>query len=948
MFIVKEIVHQLACYCHAKNLPFLSKITKEKFSNYKLIAFSLVEMLMALLVASLLMAALAPVMTKKMGETVNINANMNSKGATKIVKEIEFNSVDCPEDSLKTDSDGSQYCEGEFEVPGGYNGMMKVTVVGAGGGGAAASTAGYTEYTTIGETNNFKVPYAVNEIEATLISGGAGGGAGHQVVENVNFSSSDGKFNWTPVDIVLNKYVHVIGCGGGGGGAGQRGKSGLGLGGGGGSGAYGKLPVYVANKNPWEIHIGGGGGGGSCFSNIDGKNGGYFAGGGGGGGTNGVTSLGYGGGAGTAAGGAGGKAFATGDYTNPLRNGENAIPAGGGAGGAGTTAIGDSRRNTGAGGGAGGLIAGGGGGGGVEGNAAGGGGGGATRLIINNITTVWPGGGGGGSSSGCNTSDGRPSQCYIGGAGGGGGGIGGGKGADAIDTWYGATPLPPHRAGNPGFGGYSNLFRISANGNGPYGGVINVNDYAFDDNCCYGGDSYYSNADVALGQNGKHGAIKISYLDYGVSGGGGGGAGIVPLRKVAVTPGETLKIKVGRGGKGGTTGYMKDDGTIKEPTTGEDAFSNSTERGCVITNISRNNTGEILLTTSFSTNYAGPLAGASGSSGPYNLGGSINDGKPTQPGANGAITVVGFTNTNGVWYNTKKSLGGAGGSATSPFTGTCTPGRGGTEASPDGTNGTGYGCGGGGGYSYYGNGGAGSGGYARISWNKYFDTAKKTYKLANTGAGGGGASGNVFTYNIEVRSNQILKFRIGKGGSGGNGSFAFSNNADDIKKLNGTKGGDTVFAIDTTKQVSAGGGGGGIYPEIKNVLGINKYVNGVGGLPSNVCSYNSKNYSNTAKYCTKGAAGNDAVDNAGGAGANLKSFVIKIIDSAGNLIDKQITGTGGIGGASSYGGHSENSYGAGGGGAGLWDLGEVNSNSASNPSKGGNGSNGKIILEWWE
>ena len=42
------------------------------FSNIRLCAFSLVEMLMALLVASLLMAALSPVMTKKMKEKINV------------------------------------------------------------------------------------------------------------------------------------------------------------------------------------------------------------------------------------------------------------------------------------------------------------------------------------------------------------------------------------------------------------------------------------------------------------------------------------------------------------------------------------------------------------------------------------------------------------------------------------------------------------------------------------------------------------------------------------------------------------------------------------------------------------------------------------------------------------------------------------------------------------
>ncbi len=43
-------------------------------------AFSLVEMLMALLVASLLMAALAPVMTRKMNDTLSFNVGNIAQG----------------------------------------------------------------------------------------------------------------------------------------------------------------------------------------------------------------------------------------------------------------------------------------------------------------------------------------------------------------------------------------------------------------------------------------------------------------------------------------------------------------------------------------------------------------------------------------------------------------------------------------------------------------------------------------------------------------------------------------------------------------------------------------------------------------------------------------------------------------------------------------------------
>ncbi len=127
---------------------------------------------MALLVASLLLTALAPVMTRRMNENVVVQGNMSAAGTKQHVLEIEYGSEDCPE--IKTDADGSTYCEGEFEVPSGYNGYFNVTAIGAGGGGGAAPTAGYTEYTTAGN-HSFPVPVGIkNQIEATIVEGGAG------------------------------------------------------------------------------------------------------------------------------------------------------------------------------------------------------------------------------------------------------------------------------------------------------------------------------------------------------------------------------------------------------------------------------------------------------------------------------------------------------------------------------------------------------------------------------------------------------------------------------------------------------------------------------------------------------------------------------------------------------------------------------------------------------
>ena len=313
------------------------------------------------------------------------------------------------------------------------------------------------------------------------------------------------------------------------------------------------------------------------------------------------------------------------------------------------------------------------------------------------------------------------------------------------------------------------------------------------------------------------------------------------------------------------------------------------------------------------------------------------------------------------------TVGGRGGTNTTPFTGTCTPGAGGTASSPNGKNASGYGCGGGGGYGLA-NGGSGSGGYARISWNKYWDTANSVYKLASTGAAGGGASGNIFTYSIQAKANQTIKIRIGKGGKGA----YVSNNT----LVNSKKGGDTSFG-----DINVRGGNGGYSVSINpsynpsNAMDNttnNPLINGKGGVVpgmygdtsnTKICTFGNgstiKDYTKDNKRCIKGNKGNDGINTTGGNGGNFIGYTLTIIDKEGKETKKEFKGEGGNGGILDTGDNSngkdamtENNYASGGGGSSIRDLGQVSSSSQSNitnnPTKGGNGSNGKIILEWWE
>ena len=897
-------------------------------------AFSLVEMLMALLVASLLMAALAPVMTRKIGENVNLTGNMAPAGSVKRTVEIEYGTEDCKD--IKIDSDGSTYCEGEFEVPGGYNGYMNVTVIGAGGGGGSTPTAGYTEYTTTGD-HTFLVPAMVGDIETTLVSGGAGGGAGGQITKTQTFVTygngnmtadannivtvnSTGKGTWKIPEAIKNKQILATACGGGGGGGASSGNIAVGDSGrtnpdaygyGGGTGGY--ILNQLTNFEDAEkltYYIGGGGGGASA-GRYNGSDLGYNDG------------LPYGGA--TIPYSANGIAMSGALTTSSTKGGKGGIGivgtckspsdwtvqayVNGGDGGSPDGGRGAQ----------------------IHANpcygGSGGGGGAASQLVIGSgIYLNAPGGGGGGGSE----LIGSWNTCGKAAGGGGGGGAGGGNGGS-----YNS------HEGKGGSGGN--------NGNGINGGTINT---IFGNNHCNGGNGgEYSSIINTPGKQGKSGAIKLTYIDYGPGGSGGGGGGIVAIQPVKAIANETLTIHIGKGGEGGVAGYLDtaNKKIVPPDSTGSDHYGQESY-------LARN--GSRLLRTNDGEAYVAKYGCATGVV--KNSDNCANKGWIS----NGIIssmqmlTIPGFSNSWGKTAGSSletyeenklkwgditfapKTEGGDGGMV-SLFNGeiVCEGGKGGTQSSPNGKNAAGYGCGGGGGWTFA-NGGKGSGGYARISWNKYWDTVTNAYKTAESGGAGGGASGNIFTYSIPVKSNQAIKFRIGKGGEGA----YISNNT----LTNATNGGNTVFG-----DIKAGGGEAGKSVSI-DTSHNNKIINGAGGGVSNICHFGTTSYLNNKK-CIKGIAGTGADKLNGGKGGNFSGYKFTAHTKEGDT-EKTVTGTGGGGGVLDTGdnanGKDAAGYASGGGGAALRDLGRVNSESAgnitNNQNRGGNGGNGKIIVEWWE
>ncbi len=141
-------------------------------------AFSLVEMLMALLVASLLLAALAPVMTRKMNEHVTVSGTGNG---------------------TKSDYSRIFYEDFEWNVPSGVN-IIKVTSVGGGGAGGGA-TYGYKEVTA--SESNWTVPEGVTKLRVFLIGGG-GGGASAGSGNGIAYADIEAAGN-TSDKVVINK-----------------------------------------------------------------------------------------------------------------------------------------------------------------------------------------------------------------------------------------------------------------------------------------------------------------------------------------------------------------------------------------------------------------------------------------------------------------------------------------------------------------------------------------------------------------------------------------------------------------------------------------------------------------------------------------------------------------------------------------------------------------------
>ncbi len=131
----------------------MDKDTKIVHKRISFAAFTLAELLTAVLVISVIMVALAPVITKRMKDTVSVQTD-NKKG-------------------LEIFANPGTYT---FDVPIGINTLF---LQGAGGGGGGGGASYIDKSVTYLSNSTWTVPKGVNKVTFTLYGAGGGGGGGY-------------------------------------------------------------------------------------------------------------------------------------------------------------------------------------------------------------------------------------------------------------------------------------------------------------------------------------------------------------------------------------------------------------------------------------------------------------------------------------------------------------------------------------------------------------------------------------------------------------------------------------------------------------------------------------------------------------------------------------------------------------------------------------------------
>ncbi len=143
-------------------------------------AFSLVEMLMALLVASLLLAALAPVMTKKINENIGINGLggvINPPGGSYCWSTTSGGASE----TMEFDANGNRVVN--YTTEAGVYYVNFALASGGGGGGGASEFKSDSAHFTGANGAALKIETNMDEFDIVSLIGGGGGGGGGAAVD---------------------------------------------------------------------------------------------------------------------------------------------------------------------------------------------------------------------------------------------------------------------------------------------------------------------------------------------------------------------------------------------------------------------------------------------------------------------------------------------------------------------------------------------------------------------------------------------------------------------------------------------------------------------------------------------------------------------------------------------------------------------------------------------
>ena len=311
-------------------------------------------------------------------------------------------------------------------------------------------------------------------------------------------------------------------------------------------------------------------------------------------------------------------------------------------------------------------------------------------------------------------------------------------------------------------------------------------------------------------------------------------------------------------------------------------------------------------------------------------------------------TGVGIKGTNGNKVesasSTNTATGGSGGGSMYNSSTVIGGGSGGSISSANGYNGSVYGAGGGGATIVFdssnnvtkGIGGNGANGVAEI-----------TYDLVRQAAGGGGGGGGAFAKveKIKVNAGQTYEIFVGGGGvagnissngsDGGESGFAFDSLT---YTLSGGKGGQKgISATDTTSVIQGIGGSGGIVSSnVTDTTNI-EYKNGSKGDDANTFTKNDT-HANSLPYGGSygGIGGTSGIDTKGGCGGLFIDVSI-CSNTMVNGIYPQFVAPNSSSSSINYG-----QAGAGGGGGG-WSENVIN---YPNPGAGSQGQDGYVFLYW--